>query len=36
VNTVSDLHELLEVMLNEKLTEFQYVIEDGKWKVVLK
>lgn len=36
VNTVSDLHELLEVMLNEKLTEFQYVIEDGEWKVVLK
>ena len=36
VNTVGDFKELLEVMLDDKLTEFLYVIEDGEWKVVLK
>ena len=36
VNTVNDLDELLEVMLDENLNEFQYVIEDGEWKMVLK
>ena len=36
VNTVNDFRELLEVMLDDKLTEFLYVIEDGEWKVVLK
>ena len=34
VNLVKDFKELLEVMLNENLSEFQYVVEDGKWKVV--
>ena len=36
VNTVSDLNELLQVMLDDDLSEFQYVIEDGEWKMVLK
>lgn len=36
VNTVSDLDELLRVMLDEGLNEFQYVVEDGEWNVVLK
>lgn len=36
VNTVSDLKELLQVMEEDKLTEFQYVIEEGKWNAVLK
>lgn len=36
VNLVNDFTELLEVMLNENLSEFQYVVEDGKWKVVQK
>ncbi|MBR5798982.1 MAG: 8-oxo-dGTP diphosphatase [Lachnospiraceae bacterium] len=36
VNTVNDLDELLQVMLDEKLNEFQYVIEDKKWVAVLK
>lgn len=36
VNTVNDFQELLAVMLDDKLTEFLYVIEDGEWKVVLK
>lgn len=33
--TVEDLAQLLQVMESEELTEFQYVIEDGQWKVVL-
>ena len=36
LNTVEDFDQMLEVMLNENLTEFQYVIEDDKWKVNLK
>lgn len=36
VNLVSDFHELLDVMLNDDLSEFQYIVEDGKWKVVQK
>ena len=36
VNTVSDLEELFQVMESDGLSEFQYVIEDGKWMVVLK
>ena len=34
VNLVNDFIELLEVMLDENLSEFQYVVEDGSWKVV--
>ena len=36
VNLVNDFHELLDVMLEESLSEFQYVVEDGKWKAVQK
>lgn len=36
VNLVSDFKELLDVMLDENLSEFQYVVEEGKWKVVQK
>ena len=36
VNTVNDLNELLQVMLDDNLTEFQYVIEDKKWNIVMK
>ena len=35
-NLVEDFGDLIEVMLNNALTEFQYVIEDGKWIVVKK
>lgn len=28
---VSDLKELLDVMLREDLSEFQYVVENGEW-----
>ena len=34
-DTVSDLKELLDVMLREDLNEFQYVIEDGEWIIKL-
>ena len=33
---VKDLPELIQVMVDDKLTEFQYVIEDEKWNVILK
>ena len=36
VNLVNDLRELLDVMLEDKLNEFQYVIEDSKWVARLK
>ena len=36
VNLVEDFEDLIEVMLNDTLTEFQYVIEDGEWNVVKK
>ncbi len=36
VNLVNDFKELLEVMLDENLSEFQYVVEEGKWAVVKK
>ncbi len=34
--TVSDLEEMLRVMENDALTEFQYVPENGGWKIVLR
>lgn len=36
LKTVDDFRELLQVMLDDNLNEFLYVIEDGEWKVVLK
>ncbi len=36
VNLVNDFHELLEVMLDENLNEFQYVIQGDMWKVLKK
>ena len=36
INTVDDFQELLQVMLDDNLTEFQYVIEKDEWKAVLK
>ena len=34
VNLVEDFNDLLEVMLDDRLTEFQYVIEEGNWNIV--
>ena len=35
VNLVSDFNELLQVILDDNLNEFQYIIEDEQWKIVL-
>lgn len=36
LNTVNDFQELLQVMQDDGLNEFLYVIEDDEWKVRLK
>ena len=36
VNTVVDLAELLQVMLDDRVNEFQYVLDGDEWKAVLK
>ena len=36
VNLVDDFNELIEVMLNDTLTEFQYVVENDDWVIVKK
>lgn len=36
VNLVSDFKELLQVMLDDNLSEFQYIVEDDEWKIVQK
>ena len=36
VNLVSDFKDLLDVMLDENLCEFQYVIEDSNWNIIKK
>ncbi len=36
VKLVSDFKMLLQVILDDNLNEFQYIIEDDLWKVVLK
>lgn len=34
VNLVEDFEDLIEVVLDDELMEFQYVIEDGEWLVI--
>ena len=34
VNLVEVFEDLIEVMLDDELVEFQYVIEDGEWLVI--
>ena len=36
VNLVNDFQDLVQVMLDENLSEFQYVIKDNKWNIVKK
>ncbi len=36
MNLVKDFFELLQVILDDNLNEFQYVIENNEWKVVIK
>ncbi|MBQ8518280.1 MAG: 8-oxo-dGTP diphosphatase [Agathobacter sp.] len=36
LDAVEDLQQMIDVMMDENLTEFQYVIEEDEWKVILK
>lgn len=36
VNLVNDFNTLLQVILDDSLNEFQYIVEDDLWKIVLK
>ena len=36
VDLVNDFEDLVQVMLDESLNEFQYVIKNGKWEIVKK
>lgn len=36
IDTVSDFADMLKVFDRDDLTEFQYVIKDDQWKVILK
>lgn len=36
VNLVDDFDELIEVMLSDTLTEFQYIVENDEWIIVKK
>lgn len=36
VNLVNDFYDLLSVMLDENLSEFQYIIDGEEWKIVKK
>ena len=36
VNLVSDFMDLLDVMLDPRLSEFQYVVTDNQWKIIKK
>lgn len=36
LNTVGDINELLQVMLDGNLTEFQYVLENDKWNILIR
>ena len=36
LKTVDDLEDLLKVMNSNTLNEFQYVINDDRWKVIMK
>ena len=36
VKLVDDFDELIEVMLSDTLTEFQYIVENGEWIIVKK
>lgn len=36
VNLVSDFNELLKVMLDDNLSEFQYIVENNEWRMIQK
>ena len=36
INAVADFDKLLQVMLDENLTEFQYILENEEWKALIR
>ena len=36
VNLVNDFKDLIDVMLDESLSEFQYIIKDNNWNIIKK
>lgn len=36
VNLVEDFQELIQVMQDDELTEFQYVVQNDEWNIILK
>lgn len=36
INVVEDFHDLLKVLNDPEINEFQYTVEDGEWIVHLK
>lgn len=36
VNLVDDFYEILQVILDDNLNEFQYIYEGDQWKIELK
>ncbi len=36
INLVEDFYDLIDVMMSDKLNEFQYVVKNGKWNVIKK
>lgn len=36
INLVNDFNELLEVMLDKNLSEFQYIVKDEEWEIIQK
>ncbi|MBP3268488.1 MAG: 8-oxo-dGTP diphosphatase [Ruminococcus sp.] len=36
VPLVDDLHDLLEVMMSDRYSEFQYIVNSGEWNIVKK
>ncbi|NLZ55323.1 MAG: 8-oxo-dGTP diphosphatase [Clostridiaceae bacterium] len=36
INLVEDFDDLIDVMTNDEFNEFQYIVEDGIWKVIKK
>ena len=36
INAVADFDKLLEVMLSDNLTEFQYILENEDWKAIIR
>ena len=36
INTVKDFDKVIQVILDKSLVELQYILEDSKWKALIK